>query len=400
MTSQLPEAKETFSDPIDFPSWLAAQDMYPKLYIKCRNKDLEIAALGSIKTFSFIPKTPVEDQIRLFGYIPFPSSQQDPCWEDFSSSPFFFLPQIEVHQTPQSTKIFTRGSPISFQKNSPFIGNDLHVKHLINNPCKETWNLSVDTVLQLIARGEIQKAVLARKSLFETDTPLFLWLQKLLDNATKNTTVFALQKSPSSVFLGASPEMLYERKGKTLYTESIAGTRKKGNSLLEEHEQGTELLSSLKDGREVLHVKEFLCQALSYLCKKFSYDETTTLIQTSHLQHLFCQLQGTLQDKIEDKDILEALHPTPAVAGLPYQKAIETIANLEPFDRGLYAGTLGWMSENDSSFCVAIRSALAFENCLHTFSGTGIVEGSIAEKEWQELDDKISHWKSRDVCTI
>ncbi|MFA0561872.1 chorismate-binding protein, partial [Vibrio breoganii] len=88
--------------------------------------------------------------------------------------------------------------------------------------------------------------------------------------------------------------------------------------------------------------------------------------------------------------LLQALQPTAAVAGLPRRLALEFIERHEPFSRAWYSGSVGYISEQSAEFCVAIRSALVQQDNLHLFAGAGIVPGSQAEHEWQELDKKMS----------
>jgi menaquinone-specific isochorismate synthase len=87
-------------------------------------------------------------------------------------------------------------------------------------------------------------------------------------------------------------------------------------------------------------------------------------------------------------DVLEALHPTPAVGGTPRLKAIELIRTLEPFDRGWYSGPVGWLGPYSSEFAVGIRSGLIHGNRLSLFAGAGIVAGSTIEGEWREIEQK------------
>ena len=96
-----------------------------------------------------------------------------------------------------------------------------------------------------------------------------------------------------------------------------------------------------------------------------------------------------LTKKTQDSHLLHKLHPTPAVGGIPKLPALQFINDNEPYNRGWYAGAVGCISEHESDFSVAIRSALISENCIKLFAGAGIVTGSIAEQEWQELDNKI-----------
>jgi menaquinone-specific isochorismate synthase len=87
--------------------------------------------------------------------------------------------------------------------------------------------------------------------------------------------------------------------------------------------------------------------------------------------------------------VLRALHPTPAVGGYPRGEALEEIQALEPFDRGWYAGPVGWIGAGGAEFAVGIRSGLVRGNRLTLFSGAGIVAGSVPESEWAEIEQKI-----------
>ena len=105
--------------------------------------------------------------------------------------------------------------------------------------------------------------------------------------------------------------------------------------------------------------------------------------------HLFSRMWGTLNDSVTDADLMRALHPTPAVGGVPTGVAMEAIAHHAPFDRGWYAGPVGWIGTDSSEFAVGIRSALIAKTRLSLFAGAGIVEGSVASDEWEEVEQKI-----------
>ncbi len=375
-------------DRLDLPSWLATQTLFPKFYSRCPKTGIETAALGSHQEFSEIPKSPVE---RVYGSLPFPSDKQDPLWEDFSA-PFFFIPQVEIFQSKEKTVLKVRGTGSLFkdpEKEESF----LSLGKQTDLPEFKTWESSVNSILEKIRSNQIKKAVLARRSSFEIQGSPFEVLKGLLDSS-HNSTVFAFQRTPDSLFLGATPEMLYQRSDRSLTTVSIAGTRKRGDDEL----LSQELLNSFKDGNEFSYVKDFLAESLSLLCESSSCQPQDSIIKTAHLLHLYNRLDGSLKPEIDDADILSCLHPTPAVGALPRDLGIKEILSLEPFDRGLYAGALGWISPLESSFIVTIRSALIKGGFLHAFAGTGIVEGSDPELEWQELEHKISHWKT--LCPL
>lgn len=374
-------------DPIDFPSYLASQALFPKWYQKCRETGEEIAALGALESFSQIPERTSSD--RIYGALSFPSQQKDVHWKDFPPC-YFFLPQIEIIKSQNTTIRRIRGSPTVLNKNISFPTAIEIGPYPTHFPSYETWSASVENVLQSIQRQEIQKLVLARRTSFSRQGEPFAWLSHLL-NTAKGSTVFALQMNPSSLFLGATPENLYQRKKREIKTESIAGTQKQDSS--------TDILQmGKKEHREVEYVKDFLEEALSSCCDRFSSEKTCSLIQTSHLKHLRYGLQGQLKSQILDKELLALLHPTPAVGGFPKNGSLEKLFSLEPFDRGLYAGVMGWISTEEASFAVTIRSALIESTFLHAFAGAGIVQESHAHKEWLELDSKIAHWSP--ICHL
>jgi menaquinone-specific isochorismate synthase len=93
---------------------------------------------------------------------------------------------------------------------------------------------------------------------------------------------------------------------------------------------------------------------------------------------------------VGDDTILRAFHPTPATCGSPCDEAARFIEEHEPFDRGWYAGPLGFVSRDEAEFAVAIRSMLWLGRKTHVFAGAGIVVGSESEREWNELEDKIA----------
>jgi menaquinone-specific isochorismate synthase len=365
-------------DRIDFPSYLAEQPIFPKWYQKCRKTGEEIACLGAAETFSCIPRNISSD--RLYGAVSFPSAKKDLLWNDFPSC-LFFLPQIEIVQSQEKTVKKIRGNPIILTNKTSLLQPIELGSVPVHFPSYETWNRSVESVLESIQRQEIQKLVLARRTSFSRKGDPFSWLSHLLQTS-KSSTVFALQTGPFSLFLGATPEHLYQRTQSTINTESIAGTQHRDSAL--------DMLD--KEHLEVQYVKLFLENILSSCCESFSSEKTSSIIQTSHLRHLCYKLQGNLKPHIHDQELVSLFHPSPAVGGFPKDRSLEKLCSLELFDRGLYAGAMGWISKEDTSFAVTIRSALIESTFLHAFAGSGIVEGSQAPLEWLELNSKISHW--------
>ena len=106
------------------------------------------------------------------------------------------------------------------------------------------------------------------------------------------------------------------------------------------------------------------------------------------VQHLVKRYHGYINTCLSDEHIIKALHPTPAVCGLDRRWALDFIREHEGFDRGFYAGPVGYVGLDQAEFAVAIRSALYFEQQLHVYAACGIVAGSQAAQEWEELTNK------------
>ena len=150
-----------------------------------------------------------------------------------------------------------------------------------------------------------------------------------------------------------------------------------------------ELVSSNKEIREYEYVKQGIKEQLDGLCTSFDFDEKRNLLKLKYQQHLYCEGEGSLSLDVDDGDIIQELHPTPAVGGYPVKEAPFFIDAIEPFDRGWYAGPVGWLSQNKAEFSVAIRSSLIHAKSIWLYAGAGIVEGSLARNEWDEIEGKI-----------
>ncbi|MCK5343874.1 MAG: isochorismate synthase, partial [Candidatus Heimdallarchaeota archaeon] len=200
---------------------------------------------------------------------------------------------------------------------------------------------------------------------------------------------FCFQPCSDAAFIGGTPEQLYYRSKNHIHTEAVAGTRKRGKTKAEDIRLEEDLISCEKDIREHRFVVDSIRNSMKKLGTHIKEQDKISILKLSRLQHLSMQFSGMLKDRIQDCDILESIHPTPAVGGVPSEKAMAEIENIEKFDRGWYAGPVGWIAKSEAEFAVAIRSGLVYEDELHLYSGAGIVQGSNYESEWEEVENKI-----------
>jgi menaquinone-specific isochorismate synthase len=128
---------------------------------------------------------------------------------------------------------------------------------------------------------------------------------------------------------------------------------------------------------------------LAKICDRHETLDGPSPFMLARIQHLRTRFSGHLKPGVSNFEIISALHPSAAVGGYPVKTAPALLHQFEPFDRGWYAGQMGWISADSAEFVVAIRSALLSDTQLDLFSGAGIVADSHPEAEWDEIEAKI-----------
>ena len=207
--------------------------------------------------------------------------------------------------------------------------------------------------------------------------------------ATENCYRFCFRLDDQRAFLGATPERLFRRQGQWLQSEIIAGTRPRDDDPVRDDRLALELLGSTKDQLEHDIVRKSVRQRLYGCVQDLRVDQHASVLKLARKQHLVSRVEGRLHDGVSDGQLIERLHPTPAVGGYPTENALGEIDRLESFDRGWYAAPVGWVSQEAAEFAVAIRSGLVVDRRLSVYSGAGIVPGSVPEEEWDEIEHKI-----------
>lgn len=245
---------------------------------------------------------------------------------------------------------------------------------------------------ELIARAKagireqaFDKVVLARHLELELNVrPELAALIGRLERWAPRSRRFALRWGECS-FVGATPERLVRLEGSTVESEALAGTIRKGPE-----DAGQRLQKSAKDRAEHRYVVEALVDALTPLTETLEYTKEPELRELRHLYHLSTQVRGVLRERTHVLDLVERLHPTPAVGGSPRAQAQSFIEAHEPTPRGWYASPFGWVDcRGDGEFVVALRSALVSGARVHLFAGAGIVGDSDADSEFQETELKL-----------
>ncbi|CAG7904613.1 unnamed protein product [Brassica rapa] len=264
-------------------------------------------------------------------------------------------------------------------------------------PTKGAYYPAVEKALAIIKQksSSLSKVVvLARNSRIITDTDIdpIAWLAQLQSEG-HDAYQFCLQPPGAPAFIGNTPERLFQRNQLGVCSEALAATRPRSASTARDMEIERDLLTSPKDDLEFSIVRENIREKLNSICDKVVVKPQKTVRKLARVQHLYSQLAGKLRREDDEFDILAALHPTPAVCGLPAEEARLLIKEIESFDRGMYAGPIGFFGGEESEFAVGIRSALVEKGLgALIYAGTGIVAGSNPASEWNELDLKISQF--------
>nr|XP_012575199.1 isochorismate synthase, chloroplastic-like isoform X2 [Cicer arietinum] len=355
--------------------------------------------------------------IRAYGAIRFNAkSKVSSEWLAFGCF-YFMIPQVEFNELEGGSMLITtiawdnalswswENAITALQEtlfkvsssivNFPKLATPTLILSSHNIPCKVDWNLAVNRALQMIERNNssLTKVVLARSTrVVPTANIDPLTLLACVKVEGENAYQFFLQPPNAPAFIGNTPEQLFHRKQLNITSEALAATRARGASLELDREIELDLLTSQKDDIEFTIVRETIKRKLEVVCRKITIKPKKMVRKLSRIQHLYAQLAGRLRSEEDEFEILSSLHPSPAVCGYPTEEAHILIAETA-FDRGMYAGPVGWFGGGESEFAVGIRSALVEqEQGALIYAGTGIVKGSNPYLEWDELDLKTSQF--------
>ncbi len=244
-----------------------------------------------------------------------------------------------------------------------------------------------EKAISKIRSGKIQKVVLAREI-----------MAQLPEGFDIRTALVSLSKKYPSCWVysvagnfGASPELLVRVSHGKVSARVLAGTTSRGDSPEADVAQSNTLTASEKNLQEHRFAVESMVDALTPFCSTVDSDEKPFSLALPDLWHLASDVYGKLKNNISVLDLAAFLHPTAAVAGTPRSKAQSLIAELEPFDRGGYAGPVGWIgADGDGEWAIALRGGFIEQNVLTAFAGCGLVAESEPEEELEETELKFA----------
>ena len=346
---------------------------------------------------------------RLFGGFAFhdEASDDDDTWADFPGARFV-LPRVQVTDTDRGTWVTVNAvgpdaTPAAVERRlesererlAAAESGERSTRGIVSRTRttpRETWQSSVEAAIDRIDAGDLRKVVLAQALDVTLDRPPSV-PDVLADLGATYPDCYRFLVEPTDdpdrpSFFGATPERLVSRHGRTVTTGALAGTTGRGDTPTEDDWLAAELLDDEKN----VHEHDLVAETIREQLAPFASSVTAggrRVRRLETVQHLFTPITATLDHDTHVLDLVEALHPTPAVGGLPPERALTTIRETEPFDRGWYAAPVGWFdAAGNGSFAVAIRSALARGSTTTLFAGVGIVADSDPDREWDEVQLK------------
>lgn len=334
-----------------------------------------------------------------------PKRRQDSMWEQFPSSQLI-IPEILLTVDQDKQYLTTNVLLTDCHLNEPL--KDIHEQLLetLQKRSQETsdslqvvakeeqavpeWKTSVQRAIDEIQSKRAEKIVLARELRVSLkDRPHIGTIIQGLLQTQPTSYVFAIERG-NHCFIGATPERLVQVNGKDLLSTCLAGTAPRGNTKEADEQQRRRLFNDPKNRLEHDHVVQMIRQGIAPYCEDVHIPETPTVKTLKNLHHLYTSVKATLKKNHSIFNIVAALHPTPALGGVPREKALAFIRDYEFFDRGWFGAPVGWLdSQGHGEFAVAIRSGLIQNNIVSLFAGCGVMGDSNIEEEYEETGIKF-----------
>ncbi|MBA1279449.1 isochorismate synthase [Stutzerimonas stutzeri] len=258
-------------------------------------------------------------------------------------------------------------------------------------PDQAGFQQAVTRALGALRSGRLDKAVLSRLLQLEFDAPpcaatIFQGLRQQNPEAFH----FFTDLPDGGVLIGASPELLLRKTGQRLETNPLAGSARRYADPAADEQSARSLLDSGKDQHEHRLVIRDIERQLRPLCRGLQIPAAPSLMSTAKLWHLSTRIEGELAAPMSALSLACQLHPTPALCGFPTAAAKQLITELEPFDRGVFGGIVGWCdAAGNGDWAVVIRCGVINERKVRLFAGAGLVSASCPESEWRETGTKL-----------
>lgn len=385
-------------------------------YFNDKEKITQYLALESLKDFTSLDSlnqfTSTYTEEKLLGAMRFGASKNDTEWENYNDECLYFKPLIlfcnkadkdyseitislALNDTVEKStqQLFNLSSILDFTQviHMKYVNQIISEKY---TPDKTLWDEEIAQCLKVINSKELGKVVWAKKKsvTFLNDLNALNLFKKSCQQQCQNYEIF-FQLEKGLTFISITPERLFKLKDQCLYIDCLASTIARGPNAKIDEQLAATLKNSPKELEEHAIVVDEIKNYLSPLAQNIRLTKDKEILKCKHLQHLYTQIESDLKKTVTTVELMQSLHPTPAVGGKPKALAWEFINKFESFDRGFYAAPIGVLSGNSSDCAVAIRSCLIKNNNLHIYAGCGIVGASDPLAEWNESTLKMKNYE-------
>lgn len=257
---------------------------------------------------------------------------------------------------------------------------------------EQAFKRSVEHAIVNFRHSDVRKAVLStqRELVFAQPVDVDL-IQRNLQAQNPSGYHFRVPMADGGVLLGVSPELLVRKNGTGFVSNPLAGSARRMADPEADQRNADWLAASDKDHYEHEFVTRDIATRVGELCTQLNVPQRPSLISTPALWHLSTRIEGTLANpEVTALQLACRLHPTPAVCGFPTERARRLIRFVEPAERGLFTGMVGWCdAQGNGEWVVTIRCGTIKGNRVRLFAGAGIVEASQPDAEWAEVQTKL-----------
>lgn len=422
--------KQPAGDPLRFYS--DGRDLYKgeRFYFKDRDNERIFAGLGSAATIQSVKENRfahIESQwdalmsgasiynpydiygtgpVAFGGFSFDPQREQGDEWSRFAPS-FFYVPELMMTSYNGETYVTVNIICAKEEAEERFSRIEQRKEELLSvmkRPLEKesvlmeiragdtgAWKQAVQRAVdEMNSDEQLKKVVLARRVTAVFDGPISSErVLRHLDEGQPDSFVFSIE-AMDSCFLGASPERLVKKRAGRVQTTCLAGSTGRGATAEEDELLAKALLEDSKNRIEHDYVVQMIRDEMKAMCHHVTVPDAPVVMKVRDIQHLYTPVIGEAAENDSILRFVEALHPTPALGGLPNERALHVIQELEEMDRGFYAAPVGWMDyRKNGEFVVAIRSGLVVQNEALLYAGCGVVKDSSPDKELEETNIKL-----------
>lgn len=358
-------------------------------------------ALSSMEGVDCELEGPADVQPVFFSFNRFDAENPAPCDELFDAFPRlrFMLPEIVLIQTDAGSYLQVNSlSPVYQGRVRRFLKQAASapartrrtIPHRIEPDSREDWRRAVGEALAAIDAGVVGKVVLSRRQKLVADEPFSSkdLLVNLIDGDARGTVL--LYRYADVFFCGCTPELLVRKDGARVSSMCLAGTCPAGADEQERRRLADELMADGKNRAEHDYVVRHVREVFRRVCFDVDVPQTPGIMPLTHVQHLHTLAAAQVLDGVSLWELMGDLHPTPAVSGTPVGEARMLIRRIERYNRGFFAGACGYIdAAGDGEFSVGLRTGVFDGETGWLYAGCGIVAGSEADAEYDEIGLKL-----------